>query len=414
MNAIVNATMQGAVSSRFAPQPGQEVANDLAGGITGGYGLIGFRGKVWSIRHKGVEQQLMRDDGDGPRGSIDVVILKANPHLSKNWYENGFVEGSNAPPDCSSANGVYPDPNVPKKQSNVCLTCPKNAWGSATGGSGKGKACGDHRRMAVVPVADIKNELFGGPLLLRCPAASLQDLAAFSQKLAQLGYPYYAVAVKIGFDPAESFPKFTFSAIRPLTDAEADMVIEHQGGDAVGRVIADAVDPAAAAAQLPPTADQSVATLPPRTPTPAPAPVAAQPAPQPAPASPTPLATPAPAASAGGFGAAAPVPQASSVAAPAATVVSPAPAASVAPSAPPPVQPAPVATPAPVAAPAAPTTAPAMTGFGPATAAEPAPQSFAGAADGTTQVDGAANKAFEADLDAQLADLLNANVPAVQ
>lgn len=407
MNAIVNATMTGAVSSRFAPQPGQELANDLAGGITGGYGLIGFRGKVWSIRHKGVEQQLMRDDGDGPRGSIDVVILKANPHLSKNWYENGFVEGSNAPPDCSSANGVYPDPNVPKKQSNVCLTCPKNAWGSATGGSGKGKACGDHRRMAVVPVADIKNELFGGPLLLRCPAASLQDLAAFSQKLAQLGYPYYAVAVKIGFDPAESFPKFTFSAIRPLTDGEADMVIEHQAGDAVGRVIADAVDPAAAAtAQLaPPPADPATAALPPRTATPAPAPVVAQPvpvAPTPAPAAP---------ASAGGFGAAAPVPQAAG-AAPAATVVQPAPAQPVAPSAPPPVQPTPAPASAPVTVPAATGGAPVMTGFGPTTAAEPQPQSFAGAADGTRPVDNAVNTAFEADLDSKLADLLGAATPA--
>lgn len=400
MNAIVNATMNGPISNRFAPQPGQELANDLAGGITGGYGLIGFRGKVWSIRHKGVEQQLMRDDGDGPRGSIDVVILKANPHLSKNWYENGFVEGSNAPPDCSSANGVYPDQGVPKKQSNVCLTCPKNAWGSATGGSGKGKACGDHRRMAVVPVADIKNELFGGPLLLRCPAASLQDLAAFSQKLAQLGYPYYAVAVKIGFDPAESFPKFTFSAIRPLTDAEADMVIEHQRGDAVGRVIADAVDPAAAAAAQiaapTPAPDPSVAALPPRAavaPTPA-APPPVQPAPAPA--------APAPAASAGGFGAAAPV-QATPAPTPAAQA---APAQQPAPAAPPPVQPAP----APVAQ-----TAPAMTGFGPtAAAADPAPQSFAGAADGTKPVDNAASAAFEADLDGKLAALLNANAPPAQ
>lgn len=401
MNAIVNATMNGPISNRFAPQPGQELANDLAGGITGGYGLIGFRGKVWSIRHKGVEQQLMRDDGDGPRGSIDVVILKANPHLSKNWYENGFVEGSNAPPDCSSANGVYPDQGVPKKQSNVCLTCPKNAWGSATGGSGKGKACGDHRRMAVVPVADIKNELFGGPLLLRCPAASLQDLAAFSQKLAQLGYPYYAVAVKIGFDPAESFPKFTFSAIRPLTDAEADLVIEHQSGDAVGRVIADAVDPtAAAAAQIAapaPAPDPSVAALPPRA-TAAPAPAAPPPV-QPAPA---PVAQPAPApvASAGGFGAAAPVSPAPAPA-PAAQA---APAQQPAPAAPPPVQPAPVAQ-----------TAPAMTGFGPTAATpEPAPQSFAGAADGTKPVDNAVSTAFEADLDDKLAALLNANAPAAQ
>ncbi len=409
MNAVVQATISGQVSNRFAPVAGQEVSNDLAGGITGGYGLIGYRGKVWSIRHKGVEQQLMRDDGDGPRGSIDVVILKANPHLSKNWYEGGFVEGSNAPPDCSSANGVYPDANVPKKQNNVCLTCPKNAWGSATGGSGKGKACGDHRRMAVVPLADIENKVFGGPLLLRCPAASLQDLAAFSGKLGQLGYPYYAVGIKIGFDPTESFPKFTFSALRPLTDEEADKVIEHQKSDALNRVIADVVDPAvAAAAAAPAVTDQSVANLPPRN-TPE---QTAQPAPQPAPqpvqqVQPAPVQQApqtAPVASAGGFGAAAPV----TAAQPAPVAQTAQPVQQTAPTAPPPIQqetqqaaPAPAPQPAPVQQ-----AAPAMTGFGPTTAAPAAQQSFPDAANGMAPVDGAVTTAFETSLDDRLKNLL--------
>ena len=144
MNAIVNASPMAPVSSRFAAVP-QE--NDLAGGITGGYGLVTYKGKVWTLKYQGQEMVLMRPDGDGPRNSIELVILKANPHLSKIWYENGYVEGSNAAPDCSAANGLKPDAGVPKPQHTVCATCPKNQWGSDPRG-GKGKACGDSRRLA--------------------------------------------------------------------------------------------------------------------------------------------------------------------------------------------------------------------------------------------------------------------------
>ena len=235
MNAIVNASPMAPVSSRFAAVP-QE--NDLAGGITGGYGLVTYKGKVWTLKYQGQEMVLMRPDGDGPRNSIELVILKANPHLSKIWYENGYVEGSNAAPDCSAANGLKPDAGVPKPQHTVCATCPKNQWGSDPRG-GKGKACGDSRRLAVVPLQDIPNESLGGPLLLRVPAASLQDMAAFSNSMQSKGYPYYSIGVRVGFDAKESYPKFEFSAIRPLTDVEADIVIGMQKSEAVARVVSE-------------------------------------------------------------------------------------------------------------------------------------------------------------------------------
>ena len=229
---------------------GLQAGDDLSGGITGGYGLIKYRGKVWSIQHQGNTMNLMRDDGDGPRGSIDVVIVKANPHMSKTFYANGWDENSNNPPDCASANGIVPDQGVPLKQNDICATCPKNAWGSAPNG-GKGKACGDHRRLAVVPLADMRNEGLGGPLLLRCPAASLQDMAAFDARYKSMGYPYFTMGVKIGFDPQESYPKFQFAAIRPLTEDEAKIVIELRNSPETARVVNEGSAPAQAASQQP-------------------------------------------------------------------------------------------------------------------------------------------------------------------
>lgn len=214
---------------------------DLGASISVSYGLLGYRGKTWSIRYKGNEIPLLRPDGDGPLNSVDVIIIKAPNHLSKVWYEGGWSEGSNAPPDCASSDGIVPDTNVPKKQNDVCLTCRWNAFGSRPVVPGqaptKGKACADNKRLAIVPLGDIRNEHFGGPMLLRTPAASLGDLATFANLIKQLGFPYYALGVKISFDLKESFPKFIFKPIRPLTQEEGQIVLETRQNDLVNRIV---------------------------------------------------------------------------------------------------------------------------------------------------------------------------------
>jgi hypothetical protein len=222
--------------------------DELGAGIASSYGVVGFKGKVWSIRYQGNEEVLMREDGDGPRNSIEVVLVKASPAISKIFYRNGYVDGSNAAPDCWSANGQTPAASVQNKVHATCVDCPMNAWGSRVSDAGKpGKACSDSRRVAVVPVADIDNEMFGGPMLLRIPAASLKDLKAYGDLLNTYQYPYYAAVTRISFDPKEAYPKFVFSAVRPLTDAEANRIAVLREDKRVGTVLSEAVDPAAPA-----------------------------------------------------------------------------------------------------------------------------------------------------------------------
>jgi len=240
----------GAISRFFAPMG--EAKDALGAGIQASFGLIGYKGKVWSLRYRGENNPLMRKDGDGPQSSIEVVIVKAPEHLSKIFYEAGYVDGSNAPPDCFSNNGVAPDPTSKKKQNNVCQTCKQNAWGSrvvtAGGRTSSGKACSDSKRLAVTPLSDIDNEAMGGPMLLRVPPASLQDLALYGSALTKYGYPYYAVATRISFDTKESYPKFVFQAIRALTDDEAKKIIEIQKRPLVERILAETGEGAAEAA----------------------------------------------------------------------------------------------------------------------------------------------------------------------
>jgi hypothetical protein len=216
--------------------------------VQASFGVIGYKGKVWSIKHRGEEVQLLRQDGDGARNSIEVVILAAAKNLAKIFYASGYTEGANAAPDCFSTDGIVPSPSAASKQSPTCGSCPHNVWGSSISAvSGKPtKRCADNKRMAVVPLADISNEIYGGPMLIRVPAASLQEMAQYGQKMQQLGYPSYAIGTRISFDTEVSYPRFSFQAIRPLTDDEAVKVLELKNSSAVARILAEASELASA------------------------------------------------------------------------------------------------------------------------------------------------------------------------
>lgn len=264
----------GPVASVFANQP---VEDELSAGVSAGYGILSYRGKVWRTKYRGEERDLLREDGD-PRASIEVVILKSSMHKSKIYYKDGYKEGSSESPDCFSTNGLTPDISSKNKQCNTCDACPMNAWGSRITPSGKpGKACSDSKRVAVVPLADLNNETFGGPMLLRIPAASLQDAAGFSQKMAQLGYPLQSIGVRVGFDTKEAFPKFVFSAIRPLSEDEARLAMELRNDPRTTRVLSEAIETQAEPAQI--AAPANVFEQPPKVASPPVAPVAQAPAP---------------------------------------------------------------------------------------------------------------------------------------
>jgi len=214
-------------------------ANDeLSAGIGGSFASISIRGKAWRIKYQGEERVLMRDDGDGQRSSMEVVLVKAANAISKVFYEHGYEEGSNSPPDCWSTDGQKPDPASPKKQCSTCAGCPHNAFGSAN--NGKGKACQDSKRIAVVPVADIENGLYNGPMLLRVPPASLKELTRLSDEVTRLGYTYFEVATRLSLDVAPEYPRIVMKPVGPLTEEEKALVQELRDDPRTARILNEA------------------------------------------------------------------------------------------------------------------------------------------------------------------------------
>lgn len=199
---------------------------DLSAGVRGSYGIVSIRGSRWHIKFSDEETTVTDTETGDPVGSLRVVLLKASPNVSKNYYESGYEEGSSEPPTCWSIDGTVPDP-ASVKQAPSCAACPKNQFGSRITDAGKkAKACGDSRRIAVIPEGDLKNEVYGGPMLLRVPAASLSNLSQFGKKMSNQGFPYNTIVTRLSFDHDVSFPKIEFNALRPLNDAEADEIIK--------------------------------------------------------------------------------------------------------------------------------------------------------------------------------------------
>ena len=58
-------------------------ATSLADGIGQSYGVISYKGKVWSVRHRGVRKNVVRPDDGTPSSYLDVIILDAADHKSK-------------------------------------------------------------------------------------------------------------------------------------------------------------------------------------------------------------------------------------------------------------------------------------------------------------------------------------------
>ena len=229
------------MSDKFLAVQG-EIGEDLAGGIAGSYAILGIKGSRWSVKYQGTTTPITNQDGD-PVGSFECVLVKANAYLTKQYYPKGYVEGSNEPPACFSIDGKVPAENAPEKQHTNCAACPMTRFDKVNETTGKKtKWCQDNKKMAVLPLGDLKNEMFGGPMLFRVPAASLKDLKLFGDTLKARGYSYNSVAVRLSFDLTVSYPKVVLKAIRPLNDEEAEQVLEWYKSDAVEKLLADFED----------------------------------------------------------------------------------------------------------------------------------------------------------------------------
>lgn len=242
MNAPFRLPENFAIGSAFQALNAQAQDDNLAEGIGQSYGVIGYKGKAWTLRYRGQIKQFVRPDDGTPASYIDVIILGSPPKKSKSYYPK-YVPGQSdgERPLCSSYLGDVPDAGVTMKQAEACALCPRNEWKTDPTTGRKSRECTDYKRLAVLIMPKISAALLGTPLLepvfLRVPPDSLQAVATMGDNMAKQGAHYSSYVTRISFDPAKSHPSMVFTPIQGLSNEEAPVILDLRANPLVDRIM---------------------------------------------------------------------------------------------------------------------------------------------------------------------------------
>ena len=210
---------KGGVPAYLKNAGADDVTNALAGESLGAR-RISIKGGVFREMVGGKEYRVSEER------TLNVVLIKAAPKVSRVYYSGSFAEGEAVRPSCWSSDSQKPDAEVKNKQSNSCLNCPMNIKGS---GQGDGRACRFQQRLAVVIEGEIdKEEVYQ----LVLPSTSIfgdgekgkMPLQAYARYLKKEDAPMSGIVTEMKFDTSVSTPKLFFKPIRPVTEEEWEVI----------------------------------------------------------------------------------------------------------------------------------------------------------------------------------------------
>jgi hypothetical protein len=212
-----------------------ETAKALTGGGVSSTKRISIKGGVFRLLAGGKEIAAIDDR------HLEVIIVKAAPKVSRIFYNGAYDAEKITGPDCWSNDGERPDAGVEHKQSDACISCPKNQAGS---GQGNSRACRYQQRLAVV----LANNPSGDVMQLTLPATSVfgkeegdkRPLQAYARYLAVQNPPVNPeqIVTEMRFDTKAESPKLFFKPVRWLTDDEYEIIKEQaESADAQRAVV---------------------------------------------------------------------------------------------------------------------------------------------------------------------------------
>lgn len=150
---------------------------------------------------------------------MDVVV--AGSIYDRAYYPGAY--GDAKTPDCYSLSrdgiGMVPHADVKNKQHDSCDACPHNQFGSAK--QGKGKACREYRRLALISADDLKvDEVPEATIgLFKVPPTGNKAYAEYVRSVAEVHKrPLWAMItnIKVVSDPVKQIA-VSFKAAAQLT-----------------------------------------------------------------------------------------------------------------------------------------------------------------------------------------------------
>jgi hypothetical protein len=136
-------------------------------------------------------------------GKLACVIMGACAFNA--WNRNKYDPDNTQPPDCYAFADAFGDPDmVPHeeasdKQCATCAECPHNEWGTAE--VGRGKACGNNMRIALLTAADLedaKSVASAEMATAKVSVTNVKHYAAYAKMLNdEYGRPPWAVVTEV-------------------------------------------------------------------------------------------------------------------------------------------------------------------------------------------------------------------------
>ena len=156
--------------------------------------------------------------------AMNIIVVRAAEQNNRTFYGGQYEKGVKSRPICWSDDSTAPHPNVKAPQHKSCTGCPQDIKGS---GQGDSKACRYSRRLAVMLASDIQGDIYS----MQINASSLfaqgegrkMGLQQYARFLGGHGIEVNAVVTEMRFDTSANM-KLVFSAVRPLEEAEWEMV----------------------------------------------------------------------------------------------------------------------------------------------------------------------------------------------
>ena len=176
--------------------------------------------------------------------SIEVVVL--NYCYENSLYLKPYDPDNIEPPSCFAVSegqsGMCPHENVPEPVSDACAQCEYNQFGSAE--NGKGKACNNVMRLAVVHVDDVEDPQ-AQVLFVRISASAITKMGEYLNNLDKvLNAVPFQVVTRLTIEPLPMgfaiFPEAagytdesSYGNLEKLMDANTEALVSPPQIDAV-------------------------------------------------------------------------------------------------------------------------------------------------------------------------------------
>lgn len=165
--------------------------------------------------------------------SINGIAMKGNKApvvvihsiFENQLYADKYDPNNLQPPVCfafaEKDEDLKPHPDAAQPQAASCAECPKNAWGSDPGG-GKGKACKNVRRLAMISANDLDEISKAEVALAKLPVTSVKNWSSYANQIANvLKIPPLAVITEISTEPdAKTQFQVNFQLMDKIEDGE--------------------------------------------------------------------------------------------------------------------------------------------------------------------------------------------------